>query len=66
MMYFQDEDVFNERMRVNNESSSEIQSEAVVLKDLTKVCWIVKLLWNVCLHQTIYRWVSGKLFLHSL
>ena len=55
MMYFQDEDVFNERMRVNNESSSEIQSEAVVLKDLTKVCLIVKLLWNVCLHQTIYR-----------
>lgn len=42
MMYFQDEDVFNERMRVNNESSSEIQSEAVVLKDLTKVCWTVK------------------------
>ena len=39
MIYFpQDEDVFNERMRVNNESSSEIQSESVVLKDLTKVC----------------------------
>ena len=45
MIYFpQDEDVFNERMRVNNENSTEIQSEAVVLKDLTKVCWTVKLL----------------------
>ena len=43
-IYFpQDEDVFNERMRVNSESSSEIQSEAVVLKDLTKVCCTVDL-----------------------
>lgn len=47
-IYFpQDEDVFNERMRVNNESSSEIQSETVVLKDLTKVCCTVKLRQNV-------------------
>lgn len=44
MIYFpQDEDVFNERMRVYNESSSEIQSEAVVVKDLTKVCCTVNL-----------------------
>ena len=47
--------MFNERMRVNNESSSEIESEAVVLKDLTKVCCTVKLMQNVCIHQIIDR-----------
>ena len=41
---FQDEDVFNERMRINNQDNSEIQTQAVVMKDLTKVCSIVKLL----------------------
>ena len=46
--------MFNERMRVNKESSSEIQSEAVVLKDLTKVCCIVKLRQNICIHQILH------------
>ncbi|KAL9959228.1 hypothetical protein ACROYT_G036325 [Oculina patagonica] len=33
----EDEDVYNERMRINNQDNSEIQTQAVVLKDLTKV-----------------------------
>ena len=33
----QDEDVFNERMRTNDQDNSGIQNEAVVLKGLTKV-----------------------------
>ena len=61
VIYFpQDEDVFNERMRVNNESSSEIQSEAVVLKDLTKVCCTGNLRWMIAF--ITYKQVSGILF----
>ena len=64
MMYFpQDEDVFNERMRINKQDSTEIQTEAVVLKDLTKVCCTVKLLQNFCIHQIQ---TSTNLFPHKL
>lgn len=67
MIYFpQDEDVFDERMRINNQDSSEIETEAVVLKDLTKVCCTVKLLQNVCIHQILYKQVSASLFPHKL
>ena len=43
--FSQDEDVFNERVRIANLQNSEIQSEAVVLKDLTKVCCVIFLLY---------------------
>lgn len=35
----QDEDVFNERMRINEQDDTGIQNEAVVLKGLTKVTY---------------------------
>lgn len=46
-----DEDVFNERMRINNQDNSEIQTQAVVMRDLTKVCSIIQLLQDLYIQQ---------------
>ena len=38
----QDEDVFNERVRIlSDQEGNAVEAEAVVLKDLTKVCYTV-------------------------
>ena len=38
----QDEDVFNERVRIlSDQEGNAVEAEAVVLKDLTKVCYTI-------------------------
>ena len=44
--FAQDVDVFNERMRITHQQNNETQMEAVVLKDLTKVCCMRRLYHN--------------------
>ena len=54
----QDEDVFNERVRIlSNQERNAVEAEAVVLKDLTKVCYTI---------NSMYAKNSPRVLLYAL
>lgn len=54
----QDEDVFNERVRIlSDQEGNAVEAEAVVLKDLTKVCYTI---------NSMYAKNSPRVLLYAL